>query len=130
MEKVLKSLTLDFFGRGKHKTSPHAFFQVQDGFLLDVRSREEAESISIRLEHHANIECKNIPINEVPDRIDEIPKEKTIAVFCPAGVRSSIVYAYLLSKGYSNVRILEGGYAALTEELKPGKVLKILQGQG
>ncbi len=130
MEQVLKNLTLEFFGQGKHKISPEKFFKTENGFLLDVRSREEAASISIKMDVHPNIESKNIPVNEIPDRIEEIPKEKVVAVFCPAGVRSSIVYAYLLSKEFSNVRILEGGYLALTEALKPGKILKLLEGQG
>jgi len=129
MEQVLKNLTLDFFGEGKHKISPEKFFEIENGFLLDVRSKEEAVSILIKMELHPNIESKNIPVNEIPDRIDEIPKEKFVAVFCSAGVRSAIVYAYLLSKGFSNVRILEGGYPALTEALKPGKVLKVLKSQ-
>ena len=122
MEQVLKTLTLDFFGQGKHKISPEEFFEIENGFLLDVRSKEEAASISIKMEVHPNIESKNIPINE-------IPKEKFVAVFCSAGVRSAIVYAYLLSKGFSNVRILEGGYSALTDALKPGKLLKIIENQ-
>jgi len=129
MEQALKKFTLDFFGEGKHKISPEEFFEIENGFLLDVRSKEEAASISINVEVHPNIESKNIPINEIPDRIDEIPEEKFIAVFCSAGVRAAIVYAYLLSKGFSNVRILEGGYTALTEALKPGKVLKVLKSQ-
>ena len=129
MEQILKNLTLDFFGEGKHKISPEKFFEIENGFLLDVRSKEEAASILIKMELHPNIESKNIPVNEIPDRIDEIPKEKSVAVFCSAGVRSAIVYAYLLSKGFSNVRILEGGYPALTEALKPGKVLKVLKSQ-
>jgi len=127
MEKILKSLTLDFFGKGKHKISPEKFFEKETGMLLDVRSKEEAGSISIDMEYHSNVESINIPVNEIPDRIDEIPKEKFVAVFCPANVRSSIVYAYLLSKGFTNIRIVEGGYAALTEALKPGHVLKALE---
>jgi len=65
----------------------------------------------------------------LPDRIDEIPKEKSVAVFCPANVRSAIVYAYLLSNGFSDVRIVEGGYSALTEALKPDKVLELSQNE-
>ncbi len=95
--------------------------------MLDVRSKEEASSISIRMELHSNVESANIPINEIPDRIDEIPKDKFVAVFCPANVRSAIVYAFLLSKGFSEVRIVEGGYSALTEALKPGQILKVIQ---
>jgi len=130
MEQVLKNFTLDFFGKGKHKILPEKFFEIENGFLLDVRSREEAASLLIKMEIHPNIEYKNIPINEIPNRIDEIPKEKFVAVFCSAGVRAAIVYAYLLSKGFSNVRILEGGYTTLTEALKPGKILKVLKSQG
>ncbi|MCP3874642.1 MAG: rhodanese-like domain-containing protein [Desulfobacteraceae bacterium] len=127
MEQILKSLTIDFFGKGKHKISPEKFFEIENGILLDVRSKEEAGSISIKMEYHFNVESINIPIDEIPDRIDEIPKEKSVAVFCPANVRSAIVYAYLLSKGFPDVRIVEGGYSALTEALKPGKVLKVSQ---
>ncbi|MDY6863192.1 MAG: rhodanese-like domain-containing protein [Thermodesulfobacteriota bacterium] len=127
MEQILKNLTLDFFGKGKHKITPEKFFEIENVFLLDVRSKEEASSISIRMENHSNVESVNIPINEIPDRINEIPKEKFVAVFCPASVRSAIVYAYLLSKGFSEVRIVEGGYVALTEALKPGQILKIIQ---
>ena len=127
MEQILKSLSLDFFGKGKHKISPEKFFEMENGILLDVRSKEEVGSIYIKMEYHSNVESINIPINELPDRIDEIPKGKFIAVFCPANVRSAIAYAYLLSKGFSDVRIVEGGYSSLTEALKPGQVLKALQ---
>jgi rhodanese-related sulfurtransferase len=129
MEQILKSLTLDFFGQGKHKLTPERLFEMENAILLDVRSKEEAGSISIKMGYHLNIECKNIPVNEVPDKINEIPKEKFIAVFCPANVRSAVVYAYLLSKGFLDVRILVGGYSALTDALKPGKVLKVVQGE-
>ncbi len=125
MEQVLKKLTLEFFGTGKHKISPEKFFERENGFLLDVRSKEEADSIAIMMKPHPDIECKNIPTNEIPDRINEIPRDKSIAVFCPANVRSAIVYAYLLAEGFSDIRIIVGGYSALTEALKPGKVLKV-----
>ena len=128
MEQILRNLTLDFFGKGKHKITPEKFFEIEDGIFLDVRSKEEAASISIKMGYHLNIQSINIPINEIPDRIDEIPKENPVAVFCPASVRSAIVYAYLLSQGFSNVRIIEGGYPALTEAVMPGKVLKVVQG--
>lgn len=129
MEQILRNLTLDFFGKGKHKLTPEKLFEIEDVFFLDVRSTEEATSISINMECHPNIECRNIPIDEIPDRIHEIPKKKFIAVFCPANVRSAIVYAFLLSKSFSSVRIVEGGYSALTDAIKPGKILKTIQGK-
>lgn len=120
-------MNLEFFGSGKHKTTPEKLLETESVLLLDVRSKEEDESISIRLENHSNIECKNIPLHELPDRMDEIPRERFIAIFCPANVRSSLAYIYLLSKGFTNVRIVDGSYAALTEAILPGKVLKIIQ---
>ncbi len=127
MEQVLRKLTLEFFGKGKHRISPDKFFEMENGFLLDVRSKEEADAISITLNTHPNIQCKNIPIHEMPDRIHEIPKDKSVGVFCPASVRAAITYAYLLSKGFSDVRIVDGGYADLTAALKPGPVLRAVQ---
>ena len=127
MEQILRSFTLEFFGTGKHKIPPEKFFETENGLLLDVRSNEEADTIAIKMENHTNVKCINIPINEIPDRIHEIPEGKSIGVFCSSDVRSSIVFAYLLSKGFSDVRIVEGGYPALTEALKPGKVFKAIQ---
>ena len=118
---------MEFFGTGKHKTTPEVFFGIENGFLLDVRAREEAESIALKLDHHQNIECKNIPTDEIPERIDEIPRDKSVAVCCSGTAKSAIVYAYLRANGFKDVRILEGGYATITEALKPGKLLKALQ---
>jgi rhodanese-related sulfurtransferase len=126
MEQVLKSLTLEFFGKGRHKIEPEQLLHLEGACLLDVRSKEEADAVSISLESIPGVECLNIPINEIPDRIGEIPEEKTIGVFCPANVRSGIAYAFLLSKGFSSVFVLEGGYAALTDAIKPGKMLKLI----
>lgn len=127
MEEVLQQFTLDYFGRGKHKTTPEAFFEKENALLLDVRSREEAESLAISLACHGNVEALNIPIHEIPDRIQEIPKGKAIGVFCPANVRSALVYAFLKTRGFEDVRIVVGGYEALTEALMPGKILKRMQ---
>jgi len=38
MEQILKNFTLDFFGKGKHKISPAAFFEFEDVVFRDVRS--------------------------------------------------------------------------------------------
>jgi len=127
MEQILKNFTLDFFGRGKHKTSFTAFFELEDVIFLDVRSREEMDSLSIELKLHDNVQSMTIPTNEIPDRMHEIPKDKSTGIFCPSNVRSAMVYAFLLSKGFSDVLILEGGYPALTEAMMPGKILQVVQ---
>jgi len=127
MEQVLKHFTLEFFGKGKHKISIAAFFKLDNVVFLDIRTKEETDSLSVELKHHDNVHCMNIPTNEIPDRLAEIPKDNSIGIFCPANVRSAMVYGFLLSKKFSDVRILEGGYPALTEAVLPGKILQVVQ---
>jgi len=127
MELILKNFTLDFFAQGKHKPSPEKLLQMDSATLLDVRSIEEVEAISINMHCLPHIQCKKIPLDELPDRLDEFSKDEFIAIFCPANVRSSIAYAYLWHKGYTSIKILEGGYSAITEAIKPGPLLKLIK---
>ena len=89
---------------------------------MDVRSNEELSTISFSLVHHMPV--LHIPINEIPERTNELPHDKIVGAFCSSGVRSTIVYLYLRTLGFENVRIIEGGYAELVNEFKPGKLLK------
>jgi len=122
---ILKSMTLDFFGRGKHKITPENHFRSEDTLFLDVRSSKESETLSFRLVHHMPV--LNIPIEEIPDRLDEIPKDKLVGIFCSSGVRATLVYLYLRLFGYEKVRIIEGGYNSISEEFKPGKLFELLK---
>lgn len=119
---ILKSMDFDFFGSGKHKISPSMHLTEANAVFLDVRSDKELETIAFSLVHHMPV--LHIPIDEVPERISEIPRDKVIGVFCSSGVRSTMVYLYLRALGFDKVRIIEGGYANLVEELMPGKLLK------
>ncbi len=51
----------------------------------------------------------NIPLDSLRDRLDEIPKDKTIYVTCQIGLRGYIAARILMQKGYT-VRNLSGGY--------------------
>ncbi len=52
----------------------------------------------------------NIPVDELRDRLDEIPKDKEIIVFCQVGLRGYIASRILMQHGFKNVRNLAGGY--------------------
>jgi rhodanese-related sulfurtransferase len=121
---VLKTMDFTFFGSGKHKITPAMFLAEKNSIFLDVRAKEEIETVSFNLTHHASV--LHIPIDEVPERVSEIPKDKIVGVFCSSGVRSTMVYFYLRALGFDKVKIIEGGYAEFVEELKPGKLLKQL----
>ena len=122
IEDIMKSMTFEFFGSGKHKVKASDHFSKDNALFLDVRSEEERDTLSFELIHHMPV--LHIPICEISDRIDEIPKDKHIGVFCSSGVRATIVYVYLRAHGYENVRILEGGYNTIVDEFKPDKLLK------
>ena len=64
----------------------------------------------------------NIPANEVPNRLNELPKDKLIIVGCPTVNRSITVSAYLKTKGF-NSKFLGGGLSELAAALK-GKMAK------
>lgn len=71
--------------------------------LIDVRSKYEYERGSIP-------DAINIPIEELRDKIDEIPKNKNVYLFCEIGLRSYLGTRILLQNGFENVKNLSGGY--------------------
>ncbi len=74
----------------------------EDAFLLDCRTRPEYEA-----GHIAG--ALNIPIHEVRQRHEELPREKTFWVYCLTGIRSYFVCRVLSQLGYQT-RNVSGGY--------------------
>ena len=119
-DEWLAELDLSFWGTTQHKVTPTEFFERQeseDAVLLDVRSPEEAGYLSVPFALH-------IPINELPDRWQEVPTDRLVATFCSSATRAAVAWAYLQLRGLDQVRILDARYAEFTAELKPGKVYK------
>ena len=65
-------------------------------FILDVRTLEEFED-----EHFPNAVC--IPVNELPGRLGEIPRDRSVIVYCASGSRSAFAARILKSAGYPDV---------------------------
>ena len=76
---------------------------TDDDLLLDVRSPEEYANGNIN-------NAINIPIDELRDRLGEIPKEKKIFIYCEAGLRGYLAQRILKQNGYESVLNLSGGY--------------------
>ena len=72
-----------------------------DSLLLDVRDKEENQESAIP-------NAINIPLDELRDRLDELPKDKNIIVQCFSGHRSYFAYRMLRLHGFK-VRNLTGG---------------------
>ena len=71
--------------------------------LIDVRTADEYSLGTIR-------DAINIPVDELRERIQEIPADKPIIVFCAIGLRGYIALKILTGHNFKNVRNLSGGY--------------------
>jgi rhodanese-related sulfurtransferase len=78
--------------------------------LVDIRFREETEAWKMGFGLF-------IPLNELPQRLKELPRDKIIVTACPHKDRSAIAMAYLRSRGY-NARYLTDGLTGLAESLR------------
>ncbi len=83
--------------------SPVEGYQMmQNGaFLLDVRTQEEWD------QYHA-IGATLIPLDELPNRLNELPKDKQIVVICHSGNRSKSGRDILLSNGFQATSVTGG----------------------
>jgi rhodanese-related sulfurtransferase len=93
---ILKSMDFVFFTSGKHKISSEKLFESNDTVFLDVRSNEEVQTVTFPLKFQT--EYIHIPTNEIPDKLSDIPRNRTVGIFCSAGIRAAIVYAFFQSK--------------------------------
>ena len=75
---------------------------IKSEFLLDVRTPAEFATGSLP-------NAVNIPLDELRDRICELPRDKAIDVFCIVGLRGYLAYRILTLNGFERVRNLVGG---------------------
>jgi rhodanese-related sulfurtransferase len=71
-------------------------------FLLDVRTPDEYQQAHLQ-------GAVLIPVDQVGKRFGEIPKERTVLVYCAVGSRSSAAAGILADKGYRNVYNMREG---------------------
>lgn len=73
--------------------------------FIDVRTPGEYKANHIR-------EFKNIPLNQVSKKADELSKEKEVVVICQSGMRSSQASKQLKRLGFEKVTNVKGGMSA------------------
>ncbi|CAM3658539.1 CoA-disulfide reductase [Mesobacillus zeae] len=72
------------------------------GYLVDVRTDKECANGCIA-------GSVNIPLDELRDRLDELPKDKTILITCQVGLRGYLASRILSQNGF-RVKNLTGGF--------------------
>lgn len=92
--------------------------------LLKLIQEDKAEVIDIRFPEEVQAWrvdfIKSIPLNELPNRLDELDKSKIIVTVCPHYDRAAIARHYLTLKGYRSKYLVEG-LLGLTEYLRGDK---------
>ena len=74
----------------------------QEAYLLDVRTPAEFVAGAADGAH-------NIPVDDLRNRLTEIPRDREILVYCRTGLRSYIACRLLTQHGY-RVKNINGGY--------------------
>lgn len=85
-------------------------------YILDVRQPNEFNDGHIQ-------GAKLIPLNELPAKLDKLPKDKTILCVCRSGSRSSAAARQLVGAGYQAVNLSGGmiGWQMAKLPIKRGK---------
>lgn len=101
--------------------TPDMLVLVEEGkaILVDVRFREEFEV------WHMNF-AKNIPLNELPKRLNELPKDKLIITACPHNDRSNLARLFLVQNGY-NAKYLNEGLLKVADFLRGENAKEFLE---
>jgi NADPH-dependent 2,4-dienoyl-CoA reductase/sulfur reductase-like enzyme/rhodanese-related sulfurtransferase len=77
--------------------------------VLDVRTQEEYDDSHLRGALH-------IPVDELRDRLAEIPQDRTVLVHCRLGFRAHLALRILKQRGFHDVRNVTGGFLAIQAE--------------
>jgi len=89
-----------------HILVAQAYQRYQQGaFFLDVRTQEEWDQV-----HIANSTL--IPLDELQNRLSELPKDRDIVVVCLSGHRSEEGVTILRKAGFSNAMCMTDGLTA------------------
>jgi rhodanese-related sulfurtransferase len=90
-------------GLGATISVEEAYSKYQEGaFLLDVRENSEWDEFHVPGTTH-------IPLGELAERVDELPRDQPIVVICRSGNRSQQGRDILLEAGFSDATSMDGG---------------------
>lgn len=89
---------------------PAYFEDIETSYLIDVRPPQMFKAQTIE-------GAINIPIGALRNRLEEVPKDKKVVLFCNTGYTSYVASRILIQNGFNNVYSFTGGIE-LYKELK------------
>lgn len=81
------------------------YFGQKNHVLIDVRTVGEFKQGHLK-------GAKNIPLDRIENKLDKIPRDKTVVVMCRSGNRSRMACSKLAQAGYDNITNFKGGIIA------------------
>lgn len=78
--------------------------------VIDVREAEEYKRGYIQ-------GAINLPLSQLEQRLNEIPKENTIFLYCQSGMRSKSAAKIMSKRGYLQINQLQGGISTWQDKL-------------
>jgi len=95
-------------GGPAQRVAPDAVGDVDDPFLLDVRTKSEHDAGAIpgAMQRH---------VGRLAFVHDDLPRDRPLVVYCQTGIRSAVATAALRALGFRDVRELIGSYEAWRE---------------
>jgi adenylyltransferase/sulfurtransferase len=84
----------------------------EDFVLVDVRNPDEFAICTID-------GSVKLPLPELPQRFQELPKDKLIVLHCKSGGRSGRALKFLRAQGYGKLKNVAGGINAWAERIDP-----------
>jgi rhodanese-related sulfurtransferase len=76
--------------------------QNQGSIIIDVREPWELAVAAVK-------HTLNMPMNSIPNQLDNLPKDKALLIMCHHGRRSLQVANFLIAQGFDNVYNITGG---------------------
>lgn len=95
-ENILEKRSVVFYWNEFDQITPN-------DVLIDVRTKSEYGNGKI-------LDAINIPVDDLRVRLDEIPKDKKIYIYCHGGLRGYLAQRILQQNGYQQTFNLSGGH--------------------
>ncbi len=81
-------------------------------YVIDVRSDGEWQTAHLDKTHH-------LPLNDILDHLDTLPKGQDVVIMCASGNRSSTAASLLSQRGVTRLTDLAGGIEGWQEQKLP-----------
>jgi len=86
--------------------------------VLDVRGAGEFAEAHIA-------ESVHVPYGELAGRLDELPRDRTLATICKGGKRSGLAASVLQREGFETIHVARGGVGTWRDEGRPVETAEV-----